>query len=49
MEGAIKIEPDDFDMTKIPEECIVTDMENDDGEDDGNIHPYLRLKAKKRN
>ena len=43
------IEPDDFDMTKIPEECIVTDMENDDGEDDGNIHPYLRLKAKKRN
>ena len=46
MEGAIKIEPDDFDMTSIPQECIVTDMNNDDREDDGNIHPYLRLKAK---
>ena len=48
MEGAIKIEPDDFDMTTIPPECILTDMENDDGEDTDNIHPYLRLKAKKR-
>jgi DNA (cytosine-5)-methyltransferase 1 len=48
MEGAIKIEPDDFDMTTIPSECILTDMENDDGEDTDNIHPYLRLKAKKR-
>ena len=48
MEGAIKIEPDDFDMTTIPPECILTDMDNDDGEDEGNIHPYLRLKAKTR-
>lgn len=48
MEGTIKIEPDDFDMTTIPPECILTDMENDDGEDTDNIHPYLRLKAKKR-
>jgi len=48
MEGAIKIEPDDFDMTTIPPECILTDMENDDGEDTDNIHPYLRLKSKKR-
>lgn len=48
MEGAIKIEPDDFDMTTIPPECILTDMENDDGEDTDNIHPYLRLKAKTR-
>lgn len=49
MEGAIKIEPDDFDMTTIPPECILTDMDNDDGEDTDNIHPYLRLKAKTRN
>ena len=49
MEGAIKIEPDDFDMTTIPPECILTDMENDDEEDTNNIHPYLRLKAKTRN
>jgi len=48
MEGAIKIEPDDFDMTTIPTECILTNMENDDGEDTSNIHPYLKLKAKKR-
>jgi DNA (cytosine-5)-methyltransferase 1 len=49
MEGAIKIEPDDFDMTSIPSECILTDMKNNDGEDNENIHPYLRLKAKTRN
>lgn len=48
MEGAIKIEPDDFDMTTIPPECILTDMVNDDEEDTVNIHPYLRLKSKKR-
>ena len=48
MEGAIKIEPDDFDMTTIPDECIITDMNNDDEEDTANIHPYLRLKAKTR-
>ena len=49
MEGAIRIEPDDFDMTSIPSECIMTDMTNDDAEDTDNIHPYLRLKAKTRN
>ena len=49
MEGAIKIEPDDFDFSTIPPECILTDMDNDDGEDTNNIHPYLRLKAKTRN
>lgn len=49
MEGAIKIEPDDFDMTSIPDECIIRNMDNDDGEDTDNIHPYLRLKAKTRN
>ena len=49
MEGAIKIDPDDFDMTTIPPECILTDMNNDDGEDTSNVHPYLRLKAKTRN
>ena len=48
MEGAIRIEPDDFDMTSIPSECIMTDMTNDDVEDT-KIHPYLRLKAKTRN
>ena len=49
MEGAIRIEPDDFDMTTIPDECIIKNMENDDGEDTANIHPYLRLKTKTRN
>lgn len=48
MTGAIKIEPDDFDMTSIPEECIVKDLDNEDDEDSGNIHPYLRLKVKVR-
>ena len=48
MTGAIKIEPDDFDMASIPEECIVKDLDNEDDEDSDNIHPYLRLKAKVR-
>lgn len=47
MTGAIKIEPDDFDMNIIPQGCILTDMENDEVEN--KPHPYLRLKAKTRN
>jgi len=47
MTGAIKVESDDFDMTTIPERCILTDMENEEGED--KPHPYLRLKVKTRN
>jgi DNA (cytosine-5)-methyltransferase 1 len=49
MEGAIKIEPDDFDFSTIPPECILTDLANEQSEDTNNIHPYLRLKAKTRN
>jgi len=48
MEGAIQIEPADFDMSSIPPQCIVTDMDNDESQD-SNIHPYLTLKAKTRN
>ncbi len=44
MEGAIKIEKDDFDMDTIPSECILTDMEN--SEDEKNPHPNLKLLAK---
>jgi DNA (cytosine-5)-methyltransferase 1 len=50
MEGAIKIEKDDFDMENvIPEQCIIKDLTNDDKDDVDNIHPYLRLKSKSRN
>ena len=49
MEGAIKLDPEDFDMNSIPQECILTDMNNDQQEDTSNIHPYLRLKSKTRN
>ena len=49
MEGTIKIDEDDFDMTSLPEECIVTDLNNTENEDTENIHPYLKLKAKIRN
>lgn len=51
MEGAIKIETDDYDMSSIEKkapECIMTDLTNDEGEDEENVHPYLRLKAKSR-
>jgi DNA (cytosine-5)-methyltransferase 1 len=49
MKGAIKIEPDDFDMTTIPDECILKDLNNTDDEIPEDVHPYLRLKAKTRN
>ncbi len=48
MTGALKVEPDylDFDFDEIPEECIITDMENEECE---NIpHPNLVQYAKKR-
>jgi len=44
MTGAIKINKDDFDMTTIPEDCILTDMSNE--EDENNPHPNLKLLAK---
>ena len=47
MTGAIRVDPGDFDMTTIPEQCILTDMENE--EEDNKPHPYLRLKTKTRN
>jgi DNA (cytosine-5)-methyltransferase 1 len=47
MSGSIKVSKEDFDMTKIPKECILTDMENDDTGD--NPHPYLKCKAKEKN
>ena len=49
MEGSIKIEKDDFDMESLPNECVVTDLNNTEGEDTSNVHPYLKLKAKTRN
>jgi DNA (cytosine-5)-methyltransferase 1 len=47
MKGSIRIKKEDFDMTKIPKECILTDMENE--EDENKPHPYLKLKAKEKN
>ena len=48
MKGALKVEPDylDFDFDEIPNECILTDMENDEEENDP--HPNLVGLAKKR-
>ena len=48
MKGALKIEPEylDFDFDeKIPAGCILTDMENDEEENDP--HPNLVQYAKK--
>ena len=46
MTGAIKIKKEDFDMTSIPSDCILTD--NDNQEEEGEYHPYLKLKAKSK-
>lgn len=48
MSCAIKVEKDDFDMTTIPKESILTDMNNDETEEYHKVHPYLRLKTKSR-
>jgi len=48
MVGALRILPEDFDMTSIVESCIVSDLNNDEDEKEGTIHPYLYLKAKTR-
>ncbi len=48
MKGALKIEPDylDFNFDDIPKECIITDMNNE--EEENNPHPNLVHYAKKR-
>lgn len=47
MKGTIKLSPEDFDLSSIPPECVLTNMENDETEN--NPHPYLKLKTKSRN
>jgi DNA (cytosine-5)-methyltransferase 1 len=44
MMGSIKVEDDEYDITKIPEQCILTDLDNNENE--GVPHPYLKLKTK---
>ena len=44
MEGSIKMEKEDFNFDTIPKECIITDMNNDENEQ--NPHPNLTLLAK---
>ena len=46
MEGSIKIKKDDFDMTTIPDECIIKDLDNIENEN--NPHPNLKLLAKSK-
>lgn len=52
MEGALKIEPEDFDMTSIPEECIIKDLNNTEEENlidkERKPHPNLIALAKNR-
>jgi DNA (cytosine-5)-methyltransferase 1 len=43
MSGSIKVDKNTFDMTTIPSECILTDTDND--ETDNNPHPYLKMKV----
>lgn len=46
MEGALKIKKEDFDMTQVPDECIIKDMDNDDVEQtDGVNKPHPNLVA----
>ena len=47
LEGAIRISKEDFDMTVLRQECILTDMEN--FEESSSCHPYLKLLAKRKN
>ena len=36
------VKEEDFDFNEIPENCILTDINND--EDENNYHPYLKSK-----
>lgn len=47
MEGAFPVSPDEFDMSTIPEECILRDLDNDEGENEP--HPNLKLLATCKN
>ena len=49
MTGAIKVELEDYDMTQIPPECILTDLTNEEEEQPTTVHPYMKLKVKTRN
>ena len=49
MEGAIKIEPEDFDMDTVPSECILKDLTNNETiENNNKPHPNLISLEKKR-
>ena len=49
MTGAIRVLPEDFDMSRLPDECVLTDMSNDEDENPENPpHPYLKVKVKTR-
>ena len=47
MEGSIAITDDDFEISDVPSECILTDSENTEKPTD--CHPYLTSLAKDRN
>ena len=52
MEGAIKVNETDFEMSSIPDECIIKNMDNDEIEKDDKInkpHPNLKLLLKTKN
>ena len=42
MDGTMRITDDIYDFSKIPDECIIKDLSND--EDEQNPHPYLTMK-----
>lgn len=42
MKGTMKVDKNIYDFDTIPDECIVTDMENE--EEEQNPHPYLKMK-----
>jgi DNA (cytosine-5)-methyltransferase 1 len=46
MMGALKIEPEDYDMDSIIDECMLIDLDNDESEN--NPHPNLKLLAKSK-
>jgi len=47
MYGAIKITDEDYDLSILPNECVLTDMNNEENEN--NVHNYLRMVVKDRN
>jgi DNA (cytosine-5)-methyltransferase 1 len=49
MDGSLEITDEDYPLSSLPDDCVITNLDNTESESSTPVHPYLRLKAKTRN